>query len=67
MSKLPVLALAEGNLTVNGEKRHAERLILDSLSEEQLRWLNGFVNVKISECAYRYAPEITHPVVYLIG
>lgn len=64
MSKLSVIAYDTGKVTVKGEKRQAERL--DALTPSQRQWLNGFSNVKISECSYRYAPEIRHPVVYII-
>lgn len=66
MCNLSVIACDSGKITLNGEKHKAERFTLHTLSDDQRRWLNGFSNIKISKCTYRRAPEITHPVVYLI-
>ena len=66
MSKLSVIAYDIGKITLNGERHKAERFTLGNLNESQRQWLNGFSNVKISECSYRYAPEMKHPVVYII-
>lgn len=65
MKTLDVIAVDEGKRTRNGAPQRVERFTLGRLTHRQLEWLRSFSNVEISKATYRYAPEITHPVVYL--
>lgn len=65
MNHLDVITVDEGKRTRNGVIRPVERFTLGKLTRSQLEWLKGFHNVELGKAAYRHAPEITHPVVYL--
>lgn len=49
------------------DNNYGTRFVLDKqLSSNQLDTINNYKNVIISECYYRYAPEIKHTTIILM-